>query len=158
MKPAIYIETTIVSYIAARPSREPFLLGCQRLTRRWWREKRRGYELFTSRVVAAEAARGDARMAARRLGLVSTCKLLETTPEAAELAAEFWKKVQLPANAVNDATHIALAAVSDLDYVLTWNCTHIANPDIARILSEVCDTCGYKLPSLVTPMNLLMLP
>ena len=155
MKPAIYIETTIVSYITARPARDPFLLGCQRLTRRWWREKRREYELLASGVVAEEAARGESLMARRRLLLLREAKLLEETEEVDALATEFRAHVNLPGRAVADATHIALAAVHGVEFLMTWNCAHIANPHTRRILIRVCERSGYELPALVTPLEML---
>ena len=155
MKLAIYIEATIVSYIAARPSRQPFLLGCQRLTRRWWREKRREYELFSSRVVLGEAARGEAKMARRRTELLRAVQFLNESPEASELAQRFRENITLPEHAAADAMHIALAAVHGIEFLMTWNCTHIANPHIHRILSRVCEKHGYELPALVTPLEML---
>ena len=155
MKLAIYIETTIVSYIAARPSRQPFLLGCQRLTRRWWREKRRDYELFSSLLVAEEASHGEPLMARRRLHLLRDAKLLEETDAVVTLAAAIRAHVNLPERAVADAAHIAMAAVHGIELLMTWNCTHIANPHIQRILRRVCGDSGYELPALITPIEML---
>ena len=155
MKPAIYIETTIVSYIAARPARDPFLLGCQRLTRRWWREKRREYELFTSQVVADEAMRGEALMIRRRMLLLREASMLGRTPECDALAEILRVRLALPDRAAADAVHIARACVHQVDYLLTWNCTHIANPHCTRIIEALCKPHGYKLPALITPLQML---
>lgn len=154
MKPAIYIETTIVSYLAARPARDPFLLGCQRLTRRWWRERRRGYELLSSTLVAQEASRGETMMARRRIRLLSETMILDVSTESDELAARIRENINLPDRAAADAAHIALAAVNGAEFLLTWNCTHIANPHFQRILHRVCASCGYDLPALVTPLTM----
>lgn len=155
MKPAIYIETTIVSYIAARPSRQPFLLGCQRLTRRWWREKRREYELFTSQVVADEAMRGEPLMVRRRMSLLREASLLPRTVQCDEFANILCQRLGLPERAAADAVHIALACVHKIDYLLTWNCSHIANPHSERLIKQLCEEHGYEMPALTTPLQML---
>ena len=129
MKPAIYIETTIVSYLAARPSRDPFLLGCQRLTRRWWREKRRGYEMFTSDAVIGEAARGNAAMAGKRVRLLRSLKQLASTNDTNALAALLIESGIIPSAAAGDAMHVAISAIFEMKYLLTWNCTHLARSE-----------------------------
>lgn len=153
-KQAIYIETTIVSYIAARPSRDLFLLGCQRLTRRWWRQERLDYELFTSQFTRDEAAKGEALMARRRLALLKGIPELDATDTVLELTAAILKKVPIPPKAADDAAHIALAAVYEMDFLLTWNCSHIANATIMRSVQKICEAQGLQMPVICTPAQL----
>ena len=153
-KQTVYIETTIVSYIAARPSRDPFLLGCQRLTRAWWRKERAGYDLFTSQFTRDEAARGEPVMAARRLGLLKSCPNLAMSDEVRILADRILSKVAIPKDSADDAIHIAMAAAHGLDCLLSWNCRHIANLTTRRIVRGICADAGYKMPELCTPLEL----
>ena len=153
-KQAIYIETTIVSYLAARPSRDPFLLGCQRLTRRWWRQERGGYELFSSQFVRDEADKGELLMARRRLVLLKGIPDLEASEKVMELTAAILKKAPIPPKAAEDAAHIATAAVHEMDYLLTWNCSHIANATIMRSVQKVCAVHGLRMPVICTPTQL----
>ena len=106
-KPSVYIETTIVSYITARPSRDPYLLGCQRLTRQWWRKRRGDFRLFTSQFARDEAARGEPLMARRRLVLLGSLGRLEAAEEVNRLAKAIMAKVPIPLKASEDAAHIA---------------------------------------------------
>ena len=154
MKPAIYIETTIVSYIAARPSRQPFLLGCQRLTRRWWREKRREYELFTSPAVIDEASCGDSVIAKKRLGLLRNLGHLHPNEDALDIARALLAAGIIPAKAEGDALHVAIAAVHQMDYLLTWNCTHLANIKLRGRFARALEARGYSMPEIVTPIQL----
>ena len=154
MKPGVYVETTIVSYLAARPSREPFLLGCQRLTRLWWRERRREYELFTSDTVIAEAGRGEAQMIRKRVRLLKNLGHLAATDEITALAEQLLVRGIVPRKAEGDAMHIAFAASYGIEYLLTWNCTHLANPHVQARVARVVVEAGFDMPAIVTPMQL----
>src|SRR5207244_10393643 len=124
MKPKIYLETTISSYLSAWPSRDLVTAAHQQITREWWQARHEQFELFVSQIVIQEAGGGDPDAAARRLDMLKDLPLLELTEEATALAQEFVEQVPLPEKAAVDALHIALAVVHGMDYLLTWNCTH----------------------------------
>ena len=130
----IYVESTIPSYVVARPARDLLQAARQQLTCDWWDLKREQHELFTSHVVLDEITDGEAAMARQRLKLMRGIPLLELTAAANELGREIIRSGLLPATADGDAAHIALATVHELDILLTWNCRHIANVAIQQRL------------------------
>src|SRR5436309_4674424 len=132
MKPRAYLETSFVSYVVGRLSRDVIVLGNQELTRDWWLRRRHEYELFVSEVVIREIVGGDSDVAQQRLGLIEALPSLAVTQEAERLAPLLLRAAGLAANAQTDTLHVALAAVHGMDYLLTWNCTHIANAAIRR--------------------------
>jgi hypothetical protein len=155
-KPTVYIETTIVSYLTADPSRHPVTLVNQLATREWWSTHRDRYALFTSRFVVDEAMDGDPVMAQRRLALLTTVPLLAFEDTDAErFAKTLCRRVPMPPQAHADALHIALAAIHGMAYVLTWNCKHIANPHLQPRISAICREWGYAMPVLCTPTRLM---
>jgi hypothetical protein len=81
--------------------------------------------------------------------------LLEPTEAAEELVIQFLSKTNLPPKAANDAAHIAIATVHGMDYLLTWNCKHIANAHIQKKLARICYDFGYELPTICTPYEML---
>ena len=149
------METSILSYLTARPSRDLLALAHQELTRQWWDEHREQYELFASPLVDQECRRGDPEAAQRRLEVLDDLPLLEILDVAYELAAAFISEGALPASAEDDATHIALAAVHGMDYLLTWNCRHIDNAKTKPIVRSVCAVHGYQCPEICTPEELM---
>jgi predicted nucleic acid-binding protein len=153
--PKLYIETTIPSYLTARPSDDAIRRGMQVATRRWWDERRSGFELFVSELVEIEAARGEAKMAAERLEAIGVLPRLPLTESARELAAAILDTGLLPPSAAADATHIAVSAVHGMEILLTWNCTHIHNIAITRRIERVCSRAGFSLPMICTPLDLL---
>jgi hypothetical protein len=150
----VYIETTVVSYLTSRPSRDLIVAGHQQLTREWW-DIREQYQLVTSEFVLNEAARGDRTFAARRFELLRNLTLLQTTAEVSALADKLIHEGPIPTRAQLDAAHIAIAAVHEVDFLLTWNCRHIANPRMLRGLNHICSSAGYDLPVICTPGQLL---
>ncbi len=150
----MYIETTIVSYLTARPTRDLVRAAEQQITREWW-EGRESFELFASQLVLDEAAAGDADAAARRLITLDEVALLDTSEEAIRLGHHLVAAGGLPTKAGADALHIAVAAVHGLDYLLTWNCTHIANARTRGKIEGLCRGAGYDPPMLCTPMELM---
>lgn len=124
MSRRIYIETTFVSYLTARASRDMVIAGHQQVTHEWWDTRRAGYELCVSQLVLDEAGAGDTLAAQERLEVLRPMLVLETTAEALELAKELLQAAALPAKAANDALHIAVAATKAIPYLLTWNCRH----------------------------------
>lgn len=155
MKPRVYLETTIPSYLTAWPSRDLVRAAHQQLTREWWDQRRPRFELFISQVVLGECQAGDPAAAAGRLVVLQDLPLLEQTEEATRLAQALVEQVPLPDRATVDALHIAIAAVHGMDYLLTWNCTHIANATLRDPIESVCRAGGYEPPAICTPEELL---
>ena len=153
--PTVYIETSIVSYLTARPSRDVVTLARQELTREWWNTRRRRHDLFTSDVVVGEASEGDDEAARQRLDALRGIAELETTPEAEDLASALLEKGPLPEKAAVDALHIGISATEGIEYLLTWNCTHIANAAMRKPIEEICRTKGVEAPIMCTPEELM---
>lgn len=156
MKPKVYLETTIPSLLTAQPSRDVVVAGQQQATREWWSERRPHYELYVSTLVMEEASRGDAEAAAARLRELRECLVLTYPVEAQELTRALLASRLIPANAEADAAHIAIASVHGMDFLLTWNCRHIANATIVDKLRAVCDREGYPAPVICTPFELMV--
>ena len=155
MKAKIYIETSVVSYLTARPSGDLVVAACQQITRDWWDGRRENFDLFVSARVIAEAAQGDKRAAATRLEILKGIPVLEVTDEALSLAQRLMTHLHLPETAVEDSLHIAIAVVSGMDYLLSWNCRHIANAQVAHQVLEFAQSWGYSGTLLCTPQSLL---
>ena len=155
MKPRVYLETTIPSYLTAWPSRDLVRAAHQQITRDWWDRRRAEFELVISQVVLRECQAGDATAAAERLKILQDLPLLEQTEEATRLAQALVDRVPLPERAAVDALHVAIAAVHGVDYLLTWNCTHIANATLRDPIESVCRENGYEPPAICTPDELL---
>ena len=150
----IYIETTIPSYLVARPARDLLQAARQQLTHDWWRLQRERHELFTSQVCLDEVAQGNAEMAVRRLQLLAPLAKLPATQPVESLTLQFMRGV-LPPAADRDAAHIALATVHEMDILLSWNCRHIANAAIQNRLRHIAEAAGFTLPVLCTPEELM---
>lgn len=144
MAERVYIETTVVSYLTARPSRDLIVAGHQQITRDWWDTRRGDYELCVSQLVLQEAGDGDAQAAKERLEVLATMTLLEIKEEAVDLAEDLVQAGALPTKAENDALHIAVAAVHRIPYLLTWNCRHMANATMRTQIETVCASGGFK--------------
>ena len=155
MKPGVYLETTIPSYLTAWPSRDLVRVAHQQITRDWWDRRRAEFELYISQVVLRECQAGDATAAAERLKILQDLPLLEQTEEATRLAQALVDRVPLPERAAVDALHVAIATVHGVDYLLTWNCTHIANATLRDPIESVCRENGYEPPAICTPDELL---
>lgn len=154
MKPRTYVETTIVSYLTARPTRDLVRAAEQEITREWW-DGRQTFDLYVSQLVLDEAAAGDPDASSRRLVALRDAAILDTTDEAIALGRHLVAAGGLPTKAAADALHIAIAAVHGLDYLLTWNCTHIANARTRGKIEGLCREAGYDPPMLCTPMELM---
>jgi predicted nucleic acid-binding protein len=152
---SVYIETSMVSYLKARPSNNLIMMANQEVTRKWWDTPRSQFTLYISQVVVDEAAQGDPEMAAKRLEVLQSLLVLELTENVQDLGLQFLTKSSIPVKAADDAIHIAAATVHGLDYVLTWNCKHIANAQIQRKLAEISNSFRYKLPTICTPYELM---
>lgn len=155
MKPGVYLETTIVSYLTARPSRDLIIAAHQELTREWWENKRTDFDLYVAQLVIQEASAGDAEAARKRLEILDLLPLLVVTPAAIALARALTTRGPLPKKAGADALHIAVAAVHGIDYLLTWNCKHIANAQMQTAVAAKCRAAGFEPPVICTPEELL---
>lgn len=155
MADRVYIETTIVSYLTSRPSRDVVIAGHQQVTQEWWDTRRSDYELCVSQLVLDEAGAGDPPAARERLAVLQPMLVLETTAEALELAKELVQVGALPAKAAGDALHIAVAATKGVPYLLTWNCRHLANAVMRPMIEAACTSMGFKAPIICTPEELL---
>lgn len=155
MHPTIYLETTIISYLAAKPSRTILTASHQALTHRWWRSQRDRGSLCISRAVIEEASIGDSEAAARRLKIVDGIRVLPVTLPAVELAERLVRQVRLPQRAAVDALHVAIAATHGVDVLLTWNCRHLAGVSFRSRIESVCRAAGYSTPAICTPLEVM---
>lgn len=155
MPQRVYIETTFVSYLTARPSRDLIVAGHQQITHDWWDTRSGDYELCVSQLVLQEAGEGDPQAAQERLDVLATMTMLEITEEAVALAEELVQAGALPAKAGNDALHIAVAATHRVPYLLTWNCRHMANAIMRAPIESVCALTGFKAPIICTPEEMM---
>ncbi|HZH35334.1 MAG TPA: type II toxin-antitoxin system VapC family toxin [Pyrinomonadaceae bacterium] len=155
MKPKIYLETTIISYLTAHPSRDLITAANQQVTHEWWTFRRDMFDLLTSEIVVQESSKGDVQMVQKRLVILASIALVEVNDEANNLAAALLAGKAVPEKAAVDALHISIAAVHKSNYLLTWNCKHIANGLMQPKIAEVCRANGYESPLIYTPFELL---
>jgi hypothetical protein len=151
----LYVETTIVSYLTAWPGRDLVVAARQQITGEWWKEQRHRFSVFASQFVLDEASQGDPDAARRRLDLLKGIPLLKSDEAVVELAEELIRESILPAKAVTDAFHISLAAVHRMDYLLTWNCRHLANAEMAVSVGRLIRGKGYEPSVICTPDELM---
>lgn len=155
MKSKVYIETTVVSYLTAWPSRDVVIAGYQQTTREWWRDAASRFDLVASQLVMQEAGAGDAAAAKDRLAALGSVTLLDATEEAAELAEQLLAFGAIPAKAAEDAGHIAIAVTNGVEYLVTWNCRHIANATMRSHIERICRNAGYEPTIICTPDELM---
>lgn len=155
MKPRLYLETTIVSYLASRPSRDLIIAGHQQITREWWENRKDAFDIYISQFVVDEAKGGDPGAANERMQVIKDLPLLDITPEVGMLAGRILASGVIPRRAPTDAAHIAIAAMHGLDFLMTWNCVHIANAVIAKAVANICRQHGLECPVICTPEELL---
>lgn len=154
MKQSVYIETTIFSYLTARLSSDLIVAGHQKFTELWWEERRELFDCYISQVVLSEISRGDKQAAERRIAKSNDIPLLNVNQSSRDLAMLLLAKGGLPQKAEVDALHIAVAAVNHVDFLLTWNCTHIANAMMRPKIEEIIREAGYSPPIISTPEEL----
>jgi len=155
MAPSVYIETSIVSYLAARPSRDVVVLGHQAITVEWWQTCLSRVRPFVSDFVLTEAAKGDAEAARRRVEALKGIPLLSTSQQVELLARTYIREKLVPESEPVDALHLALASANDIDYLLTWNCRHIAAATVRRRIAAINVREGCSVPILCTPEELM---
>lgn len=155
MKPRVYIETSVVSYLTARLSRDVVILGNQVVTREWWEGVAGRFVPVASELVVEEASQGDPRAAAERLAVLESMQLLDASDESRALGRTLLRARAMPSEAIQDAAHIAVAAVHGVDFLATWNFRHIANPTTALRIEQVCRDAGYDPITICTPRQLM---
>ncbi len=151
----VYIETSIVSYLRQRPSSQVVMAARQLLTHQWWNDERTNYELVVSQYVIDEASAGDPTLAAERLQSLDGIPLLPLDPEIAAIANEIMSRAILPEKARTDALHIATVAHHRIQYLLTWNCRHIANARIIPRIHSVMNDLSIPIPVICTPEEMV---
>lgn len=155
MNPTAYIETSVVSYLTARPSRDVVVAAYQEVTREWWRGAPGRFDLVASELVVTEAGAGDTDAARTRLKSLETVTLLDATTDAEELTRKLLDLGAVPRKAAADAVHIAIAATNGVDYLVTWNFQHIANAAMRSRIERICRQAGYEPPVICTPNELM---
>ncbi|MCF7837917.1 MAG: type II toxin-antitoxin system VapC family toxin [Candidatus Marinimicrobia bacterium] len=155
MKARIYIETSVISNLCARPSRDLIVAANQEITREWWERDRGRYDCYVSALVLDEASSGDVCAAAKRRAVIAELKELAMDAATVGVARELLIRTRLPKRVTDDLAHIATAAVYGMDYLLTWNCAHIANPHWQPRVAAVLRELGYDGPMICTPQALL---
>lgn len=155
MKPKVYIETSIPSYLTARPSHDIRAMANQQITIEWWECSQEKFDLYISELVLNEAAQGNPEAATRRLAVLKEIAEIDASIDADKLAKILLKKAALPEKAKIDASHIAIATINAMDYLLTWNCKHIANAVMRPKIEDICRDYGYQLPIICTPQQLM---
>src|SRR5450432_693754 len=148
MKARLYLETAIPSYLAGRPSRDLLVAAHQEITRDWWESRRSEFDVYVSELVVQEVKAGDVLLANQRLEIVRAIPVLAGNDEILQLARDLITEGPIPRRAAGDAVHIEIATVYGCEYLLTWNCRHIANAELHRAIRRVVEEYGYDVPSL----------
>ena len=155
IKPGVYIEPTVVSYLVARPSTNPILTSRQRASRQLWEEYADRFEFVISDIVSNEVRRGDTNAAQRRLEVILSLRVLEILPEADVLTHKLLDTGAVPRNSVPDAQHIAIATVHSIEYLVSWNHKHIVNEHKFEDINSVCRNAGFQPTTICTPTQLM---
>lgn len=155
MVSSIYIETSIISYLASKPSRDIIVSAHQQITHTWWDSRKDLFQLFISELVAREVGLGDPEAASRRLFYLEGVPSVILKEEAYSLAEKLITNGSVPQSAFADALHISVATVHGLDFLMTWNCRHIANAEIKGLIGKICRSNGYEPPVICTPEELM---
>ncbi len=154
MKPKVYIETSVISYLTARASRDVVVAARQAITLDWWENHRKRFDLFISELVEEEMMRGDPEAAALRSGKVAGIESLYITEGAEQLAGKLMSAGTVPVGSEEDALHIAAASAHGMEYLLTWNFKHINNAERKAAIIRVVESCGFNCPALCSPEEL----
>lgn len=155
MKESIYIETSVVSYYASKPSRDIIVLAHQQITWEWWPKAVKRFHVYVSEVVVEEAAAGNKESAEKRLKELKRFSHLELTERVEQIAQIYMEKLSIPKKALRDAAHLAVASVHNIDYLVTWNCVHLANGEIIKRLLKLNEKLRVKTPVICTPEELM---
>ena len=154
MSVTVYVESSVISYLASRPSRDLVTAARQTITLEWWEERRRQCEVYISTLVEEEISRGDSSAAKRRLAYVAEIPALEVTDQANTLAKDLLEQRAAPKSSAEDALHICIAAATGMEYLLTWNFKHINNAETKTMIAKVIEAHGFVSPVLCSPEEL----
>lgn len=154
-KPTIYIETSVVSDLTARPSNHPVNAARQRATKEWWETQSANFELVSSTITEEEADQGDKEAARQRGETLQDMRILSPTDDVHSLVDSLLDSQAIPRTSQDDAYHVAIAAVNDIDYLLTWNQKHIVGPTARSRIRATCEREGYRCPGIYRPDELL---
>ncbi|MBI4555984.1 MAG: type II toxin-antitoxin system VapC family toxin [Candidatus Hydrogenedentes bacterium] len=154
-KPSVYIETSVVSYLAAAPSRDLLAAAHQQVTSDWWENVLPRCTAYVSPVVLEEISKGDRQQARIRLAKLARFSVLEVNPDVHDLANLYFAEINIPDKAMADAYHLALATWHGMDYLVSWNCRHIASGRVRSILERVNSKRGIASPVICTPEELM---
>lgn len=154
MQTSVYLETSIISYLTAKPSRDLIVASHQQLSVEWWEQVRPNVNCFVSDFVLQEAERGDVIYAQKRLEVLKDFAVLEVSNEVKDLAQRYFAAIQMPEKSKVDAFHLAVAAWHRMDYLLSWNCKHIASGRVRKIVRGINDRLGVHTPTICTPEEL----
>ncbi len=154
VKPTVYVKTSVLGHLTSSLQRDVGVAGRQHTTREWWKTAFDRFELFTSRLVLQECADGGQQAAQNRIEALAGLRLLPTTSEAELLAQDFIAGHAVPETEPEDALHIALAAAHGVQFLVTWNCRHIANAVVRPAIERICRSAGYEPPVICTPEEL----
>ncbi len=152
---SVYLESTIPSYLTARDSTDIIVLSKQISTKLWWKEESNKYEKFISPVVIDEISMGDSTAASKRLDIIKNISILNYNPEIENLTHLLFEKLNFSEKALRDVFHLSYSIYYNIDYLLTWNCTHIANAHFKRKLDEITLKYGLFNPVICTPDELI---
>jgi predicted nucleic acid-binding protein len=153
--PSVYIETTVIGYRTALPSRDLIVAAHHELTREWWERALPKLEPFVSPFVIDEVSRGDPGAAKERLEAIASFSVLGVPVEVEELAQQYFTAIDIPERARIDSLHLAIAAWHGMDYLVSWNCTHIASARVRRIMGAINDGLDIRTPIICTPEELM---
>ena len=154
MTESVYIESSVISYLTARPSRDLVIAARQAITETWWHEQSTAFDLYISALVESEISQGDAAAVKRRLRAVEDIPSIAISPEAQRLAEDLLAQGAVPASSEEDALHIGIAAAAGVEYLLTWNFKHINNAQTRAAIIAVVEAHGYVCPMLCSPEEL----
>jgi len=155
LKKSVYIETTIISYQSAKPSRDIIVLAHQQITNEWWNKRRKDFHNFISAAVIDEIKAGYKSASKKRLELIEEFELLPLSSEVEKISNIYVKQLQIPEKSIRDTIHLAVASLNEIDYLLTWNCKHLANGEIIKKLVSLNKKLKIHTPIICTPEELL---
>jgi len=155
MKPTIYIESSVISYLTARLSNNLIIAAHQQMTQEWWENSLQYFDAYISPVVVDEISRGDEEAAKLRLDRIKNFPVLKITPDIEKLAENYFSSLQIPEKAKADTYHLAISCLYEMDFLVTWNCSHLANGFIIKQLEKINSNLGVKNPLICTPEELM---
>ncbi|RPI76458.1 MAG: PIN domain-containing protein [Desulfobacteraceae bacterium] len=155
MEKHVYIETTVVSYFTAKPSRDIMIAGHQEATRELWAKLSTKYKAYVSALVYQEAGKGNPEQAKMRIAVIAEFPMLDIDDETRSLAEKIIAKKGIPTEYPEDALHIAVAAVNGIEVIITWNFAHLNNPFTRKKVRKIVEAEGYGCPEICSPEELL---